>query len=305
LAKEIGCEWYQFSNYCYSDGEPAPKINADYKDLKDKNISVVAPRLQYPTTPEEIALNIHNLTRVVSNLSDKGLYGAKWVEVVLPFFVFGRQDVNPRTDPRAYTRKRDRGKDVGYKSLIKTLKGNGADRIITFDPHFCLSEEKYTVDGFPILCMSGINSIRKYFECEVFEGKLDINTIVLGRDKKAESLAEILGGNLGLRAVSLDKERLGERKVRYKEKYDVKGNNVIIIDDLTTGLGIPAVLKTLKNPGDIYFSVIHSTLCKEGEIIVKDLLRRKKIREYVATNTTISEFSKADVMPELVDFYLH
>jgi len=287
----LGCGYVKFEEFYYPDGEPAPRIIGDYKELHDSKV-VVVNRLKYPTSSEKIALAMHNFSRLISNLSDEELYYAKSVDALLPWFVFSRQDKSGKIH------EADRGKDIGYKSLIKTLRGNGASRIVTFNPHFHVSEGSFSKYGLDIISLSGISTIGKYFK-----GRLKKDTLVIGRDKKVNKLAIRLAKMLGLESHSLDKKRLSETKVKYKVKFNAEDRDVLCVDDCTAGEGIQSFLDSLINPGDVYFSVIHSTLSPEGKEIVHSMLDSKIIEEFVATNTTVSEFSKVNILPEVVKFY--
>lgn len=298
LAEKLNCEYKRFIEEYYPDGEPCPRILAEYSELEDKNIAVVA-RFKYPNTPENLALYLHNILRVISNLSDENLYNVKSIDLILPYFVLGRQDHNPRLDMSNAVRLRDKGKDVGYKTLVRMFKGCGVRRIITFNPHFHISEGTLRVEGIEIVILSGIATIGNYYQT-----KIDRKTIILARDEKAEGLARQLSSMLNLEQAVLKKTRLSEKDVEYKSYYNAEGKNILIIDDLTTGAGLPATLNAIKNPGEIYFSVIHATLSSEGYKILTNMLKREIIKEFVATNTTLSPFSKVDIIPELAKLYM-
>jgi len=294
----LGCGYVRFEEFYHPDGEPAPRIIGNYKELYNSKVVVVS-RIKYPTTGEKIALTLHNFSRLVSNLSDEELYHAKSVDVLLPYFLLGRQDQNPKTDKDEDVRIRDKGRDIGYKSLIKTLKGNGANRIVTFNPHFHVSEGSFSEYGLDIVSLSGIPVIGKYFN-----GKLKNDTVVIGRDKKVNKLAIQVAKMLNLKeAHSLPKKRLSGTEVKYESKFDANGRDILAIDDCTTGGGIQPFLDRLINPGNVYFSVIHSTLSKDGLETVRSMLNCGQIKEVVATNTTISEFSKLNILSEVVRFY--
>ena len=263
---------------------------ADYNEIDGKNVAVVS-RIGFPTSPEKVALYLHNLLRVVGNLSDDELYDANSVDAILPYFVLARQDHNPRSNPSERVRKRNKAKDVGYKGLIKMLAGLGVYGIITFNPHFHVLEGCLNVERVNVVALSGIERISKHFQ-----SRLNDKTVIIGRDEKAGKMAEELANSLGLEYYSLRKERIGERDVMYEEKFDAQGRDILVIDDLTTRGGIPKFISRIENPGKIYFSVIHATLTLEGYNVIMKLLKEKSVQEFVATNTTITPFSKIDVL---------
>lgn len=297
LADRLGVKYVGFELYHYEDGEPAPRILADYEELEGKHGAVVG-RLSYPTTPEKVSYFLETVSRIVGNLADEELYSVSSVDVVLPWYVTSRQDHNPRTDTSEKVRARDRGKDIGYKELIETLKGKGASRIVTFNPHFHVEEGVLQRYGLDIASLSGVDAIARHFE------GINKNTVVVARDKKAKCLADRLGGLLGLDSTSLEKERLTSTEVLYSGKYDAEGRDVLAIDDVTTGVGIEKFLTNIENAENIDFSIIHPTLSPEGCQAIKRLISKNQIRRFIPTNTTITEFNRpnATVIPELTTF---
>ena len=155
LAECLRCGFGVFVEEYYGDGEPCPRVLVDYGEVEGKCVAVVA-RLRFPAKFSDVARYLHNFLRVVSNLSDEELFNAECVDVILPYFVLGRQDHNPRTDPSRLVRVRDRGKDVGYRSLIKMSKGCGAGRVVTFNPHFHVLEGCVKVLGLDVVSLSGV-----------------------------------------------------------------------------------------------------------------------------------------------------
>jgi len=133
LADEMGCQYREFREEYYPDGEPCPRILADYEELEDHAV-LVAARLKSPVTTQGILTYLHTLNRITNCLSDKLLYKVRSLDVLLPYFVLGRQDHNPRTDRSEVVKKRDRGKDVGYRNILKDLEARGVRRILTFTP---------------------------------------------------------------------------------------------------------------------------------------------------------------------------
>ena len=297
LAECLKCGFGVFVEEYYGDGEPCPRVLVDYGEIEGKCVAVVA-RLRFPAEFSDVARYLHNFLRVVSSLSDEELFNAECVDVILPYFVLGRQDRNPRTDPSRLVRVRDGGKDVGYKSLIKMFKGCGAGRVVTFNPHFHVLEGRMKVLGLDVVSLSGVRVLGGYFR-----SKLGGDAVVLGRDEKAGRLAKQLAEQLNLKSYYFEKRRISEREVEYRGRFDAKGRDVLIVDDLTTGMGIVEFMKRVLNPGNVYFGVIHATLTLERYRVLKKVLKSGEIREFVATNTTVSPFSKINVIRELVKFY--
>ena len=182
--------------------------------------------------------------------------------------------------------------------MIKMFRGCGANRIVTFNPHFHVLEGILKILDLDVVSLSGIRVLGEYFM-----SKLDEDTVVVGRDEKAGRLAEQLAKQLNLKSYYFEKKRINEKEAKYKGKFDAEDQDVLIVDDLTTGMGIANFIEKIVNPGNVYFGVIHATLALEGYRIVKGLLRSGEIKDFAATNTTISPFSKINIIPELIKFY--
>ncbi len=297
LADRLGVKNVGFDLYRYEDGEVAPRILADYEELEGKHGAVVG-RLSYPTTPEKVSHFLESVSRIVGNLTDEELYKAESVDVVLPWYMTSRQDHNPKTDPSEKVRSRDKGKDIGYKELIKTMKGKGASRIVTFSPHFHVEEGVFQRYGLDIVSLSGVEALARHFS------DVDKDTVIVARDEKAKHLADRLGRLRGLEWVSLEKERLTSTEVLYTGKFDAKGRNILAIDDVTTGAGIEKFLTNVENSANIDFSIIHAALSPEGYRAINRLLNNHQIRQFIPTDTTNTAFNRtnATVIPELTTF---
>ena len=90
---------------------------------------------------------------------------------------------------------------------------------------------------------------------------------------------------------------------------DAKGRDVLIVDDIVSaGSTILGAMKSLVNVRMMDVAIIHAVLpdmptVDKGDRLVKRLLAEKKIREFVATDTVDSEFGKASVIDDIVNFY--
>ncbi|MFH0890305.1 MAG: ribose-phosphate diphosphokinase [Candidatus Aenigmatarchaeota archaeon] len=293
LSKSLGCAYRQFVEEFYADGEPCPRINANYNELSGKHV-VFAPRASQKPTRETIALYLHDCERVLGALTNKDLYNAGRVELVLPYFMLGRQDHNPRTDSNESVRMKDAGKDVGYAAIAAIYKALGADRIITFDPHFYRKEGIIRVSGIDVVSLSGVYALGRYFQ------GTDGDTVVVGPDMNASTLSTKLADILGAKSHSFPKKRISDTKVEIKEAYDAEGAHVILVDDiLSTGGTIREAIDNLYGASSINVAFIHPVLPDVGYNRIMQLHKSGKIRDVVATDTINSEFSKASVIPEL------
>ncbi len=300
LAASLGCGFVQFREEHYPDEEPCPQIVADYGDIEGKEV-VLALRTAQKPTKEKIALYLHSYQRALGSLTDEELYNAKAVDVLLPYFLLGRQDHNPKTDRDEDVRTRDRGKDVGYRNIVRTFKGLGARKIITFNPHFFRQEGLTRVCGMEIVSLSGAHALGRYFK-----GRVDADTIVLSPDVRGNVLSEQLAKVLGLKPGSLKKKRIDGIRVETKDVYDASGLNVIFVDDIISTAGtLKKAIDSLYNADEVVVSCVHPVLPQTGYDRLVELKNSGAVKNIVATDTLDSDFSKTSVIPEVVKYYVN
>lgn len=295
LALAIGCEYREFREEYYPDGEPCPRIMADYGEIKGRDL-ILAPRMTQKPTKEKVTCYLHNSERVLGALTCEELYDANTVDLVFPYFCLGRQDHNPKTESVEEIRKRDMGKDIGYKTVLRTFGGLGTKRVITFDPHFFRHDGSFTAYDMEIFCLSGVHALARYFE-----NKISGNTAVISPDMGASDLSGRLAYALGLKSASLTKKRISESCVESKEVYDANGSDMIVVDDIISTAGtLEKAIGNLHNTGSIVVACIHPVLPQKGYDRLIGLKNDGKINDIVATDTISSDFSKASVVPEIV-----
>ncbi len=296
LSNALGCGYREFRDELYADNEPCPRIMANYDELKGRRI-VLAPRTAQKPTRDGPALYLHNCARVLGSLTDEELYGAGRVELVLPYFMLGRQDHNPRTDVNERIRTNDRGKDVGYKSMLKVFSALGAKRIFTFDPHFYRKEGTMTEEGVEIVSLSGVYALGRYFD-----GNVSSNTVVVGPDANASVLSSKLAAILGMKSHDLVKRRINDTEVETRDVYDADGSHVIIVDDiLSTGGTVRNAIDKLHNAASVRLAFVHPVLPDVGYNRITQMRRSGSVTDIVATDTINSDFSNASVIPELAE----
>src|SRR5213594_915830 len=154
LARGFNCEYRSFKQDLYPDGEPYPIIEADYHEMRGKEV-IFAPRSSASSELRNVALELHIYQRIVASLAAQDQYDSR-LDLVYPYFWLARQDHNPRLDKEESIRRRDKGKDVGYQYIIKAFKALGARRIVTVNPHFHRTEGSFEVAGAEIISVTGI-----------------------------------------------------------------------------------------------------------------------------------------------------
>lgn len=217
----------------FSDGE----ICVDFSDsVRGQRVYL----LSSPNTSDEIM-------RLMSGIDASKRAGAREIVVILPYFPYARQD------------KKDQSRGpIGAKMIANMLESAGATSIITFDLH------ADQIQGFfeiPVTHIEGKNVFSDYIASISTE-----DTVLCGPDagsgKRVKRMKEqlIKRHGLNLSYVMMDKTRAEANVINHMEIIgDVKGKNVIILDDMVDTAG---------------------TLCKGAEVIMN--AGAKSVRAIIA-----------------------
>jgi ribose-phosphate pyrophosphokinase len=176
---------------------------------------------------------------------------AKRVTAVIPYFGYGRQD--RKDQPRV---------SITAKMIANLITVAGADRVITLDLHAAQIQGFFDIP-FDHLYASPIFT-------NLLKEKLE-NFVVASADMGGVKLARSYAKRLGANIVVIDKRRPEQNKAEVMNIIgDVKGKNVLIVDDLIdTGGTFVSTIEALKNNGaqEIYGAVTHALL--SGEAVSK------------------------------------
>lgn len=298
LAEKLDCKYRPFRHEYHPDGEPAHKILADYEELGGKHVVLVLRGSQLPDYTR-VSRNLHNFSRHIGNL--RYIFNVKKLDVLMPYYWMSRQDKNPRTDKDPLVRERDQGRDVGYKWLARDFKAQGADKILTFNPHFQRERGIFDVEGIEVVSLSGVPALARYVDRLYQNGLISRDSNITGPDFGSSPLLEEFAGLVNRDFKIIEKKRLDETHTE-SEEIDAGGNDVILIDDIFSTVGtMGTAIDNIKNPGYIDCFAVHAVLPKEGFDRLSRL--KGKVRRFAATDTIDSDYSKASVIPEVVDFY--
>jgi phosphoribosylpyrophosphate synthetase len=300
LAEDLECRYREFRHEYHPDGEPAPRIMADYDTVEDKHVVLVLRGSQLPDYTR-ISRNMHNFSRHVGNLSY--VYGAKTVDVLMPYLWLGRQDKDPKNDDDPMVRERDQGRDVGFEWLARDFKAQGANRIITLNPHFHRNDTPINIEGLDVIPLSGVPALARYAKKLYKDGLMTDDHCLagpdLGSDPLLQEFSELTGKDFRL----LEKSRTDGEIVRGNSTLDAEGRDVLMIDDIFATLGtIESGIDNIENCGNVDCFGVHGVFPREG-FDRANILKRKNVRRFVTTDTIDTDYSKASVIPEIVDFY--
>jgi len=240
----------------FIDGESYARI---LEKVRGEDVFIIQPTC-YPVNDHLMELLI--LTDAVRRAS------AGRINLVIPFFGYARQD-----------RKNLEREAITAKLVANLITVAGANRVIIVDIH---SDQ---IEGFfdiPVDHIRALSRIAKYFK------KLDLRDfVVVAPDEGSVKVNNKLSQILGVPLVVISKQR-DKTKVDSFEHImllgDVKGKNVIIIDDeINTGGTIVRAAELLKKHGakEVYVSCTHAILA--GPAIER--LEKAPIKEVVVTDT--------------------
>jgi phosphoribosylpyrophosphate synthetase len=300
LAEELGCKYRAFRHEYHPDGEPAHRILAEYDELDGKHVVLVLRGSQLPDYTR-VSRNLHNFSRHVDNL--RYTFGVEKLDVLMPYFWLGRQDKNPRTDGNPLIRERDKGRDVGYKWLLRDMKAHGADRLLTFNPHFHREPGTFEEERICIVALSGAQALARYANKLYNDGLISDGCIITGPDFGSGPLVKEFAKLVKRESKMLEKNRLDESTTEPRGNgIDAEGRDILLLDDIfSTLVTIENAAGSVRNPGYIDCFAVHPVLPMEGFERSKAL--KKRVRRFVGTDSIDSDYSRASVIPEVVEFY--
>jgi len=204
--------------------------------------------------------------------------GVRKLRAVVPYLAFSRQD-----------RVTKEGEPVSVRAVMKTL-ALYYDELYVFDLH-----NPETLKFFPgkAVNLSPARAIAEYFGEKLGEG------VVLAPDKGARERAKAVAEKLGLEYSHFEKKRISPTEVEMRPvDIDVKGKNVLIVDDIisTGGTMIRAAnLLREMGAGKVFVAATHGVFA-EGAIERVS----KAVDELAVTNTIPTPVSRISIVPDIL-----
>lgn len=204
--------------------------------------------------------------------------GVRKLRAVVPYLAYSRQD-----------RVTKEGEPVSVRAVMRTLAVY-YDELYVFDLH-----NPETLKFFPgnAVNLSPARAVAEYFGEKLGEG------VVLAPDKGALGRAKAVAEKLGLEYSHFHKVRVSPTEVRMEPvDVDVKGKNVLIVDDIiSTGGTMIRAANLLREMGaeKVFVAATHGVFA-EGAIERVS----KAVDELAVTNTIPTPVSKISVVPEIL-----
>lgn len=218
-----------------------------------------------------------NLIRTLALVSQARRHSSQ-VYTVIPYLGYARQD-----------REFLPGEIVTISLVAKIFKSVGATRIIIVDIHSMIALNLFQI---PTKNVSAIEELVKYFKRLKLKSPLVVSPDI-GGIQRAKNFARLLGTDF----IALEKQRdrrTGEVAIKQGNHHDVKGRDLILVDDMiSTGGSIVKAAEYLKKQkcGKIYATCTHALLMGDAEKKIK----RAGVTKIVSTNTIPGKTGIVDV----------
>jgi ribose-phosphate pyrophosphokinase len=245
----------------FSEGEIRVKVN---DNVRGKDVFIVQP------TCPPVNNNLMELLILIDALKRAS---AKRITAVLPYFGYARQD--RKDQPRV---------PITAKLVANLITTAGADRILTVDLH------AGQIQGFFDIPMDHLYAVNVFFN-HIKEIKLK-NIVIVSPDVGGIKMARAYAKKFEAPLAIVDKRRITEEDTEAMNILgDIKGKNVIIVDDLVaTASSLIEAAAALKKQGgkEIYAAITHPVL--SGPAIKR--INDSSIKKLFVTNTIPVEDGK-------------
>jgi ribose-phosphate pyrophosphokinase len=254
ICKSIGCQLGNVTVKPFPDGETFVKIE---DNVRGEEVFVVQP-----TSPP----TNHNLMELFIMIDALRRASAKRITAVLPFYGYARQD--RKDQPRV---------PITAKLVANLLVAAGSNRILTMDLH------AQQIQGFFDIPVDHLYAAPVMYEYLRKKNLQDLVVVSpdIGGLKMAHAYSQTLGAGLAMVA----KRRKNALEVESMAVIgDVKGKNILLVDDLTETAGtltLAASLLKKKGAKQILACVSHAILSDVGV----ERLRKSSIDELITTDT--------------------
>lgn len=255
----------------FSEGEVRVKIE---ENARGKDVFIVQSTCPPPN---------RNLMELLILIDALKRASSRRITAVVPYFGYARQD--RKDQPRV---------PITAKLVANLLTTAGADRILTVDLH------AGQIQGFFDIPMDHLYAVN-IFVNHIKKLKLKNIAVVspdVGGIKMARGYAKRLGAPLAI----VDKRRVSGEDTEVMNilgEEEVKGRNVVIIDDLVATAGsIVEAASALKKAGakDIYAAITHPVLSGPA----KERINKSVIKTLFVTNTipvdNVKKYKKIEVL---------
>ncbi|MBN2126780.1 MAG: ribose-phosphate diphosphokinase [Candidatus Diapherotrites archaeon] len=265
FAKEMKSDLGKFNSEQFPDGELHLKFDSK---IKGKKVFLVQSLALNPNTA---LIELFFAARAAKDSGAKKVFG------IIPYLAYMRQD------------KEFHAGEIVSAHHLASILNNSLDGIIAVDPHLHRIRKMNEVFFKGFYDISSVPAIAEFI-AKKFNAE---NTVIVGPDWESFQWARHVANKINFKAIIFRKERFSARrvKVHYSKEIELKGKNVIIIDDMiSTGHTMIEAVKELKknNPKAIYAVCVHALLVENAE----KKLKNAGIKEIYSCNTVPGKTNK-------------
>lgn len=276
IANYLGQELGNATVTSFPDGETFVKIN---DNIRGRDVFIVQPTC--PPTNQ-------NIMELLIMVDAARRASADRITAVIPFFGYARQD--RKDQPRV---------PITAKLVANILVAAGVQRVLTMDLH---AQQLQGFFDIPVDHLYALPVMVKHIR-EMNIPNLVVVSPDVGGVKMGSMYAEALGAGL---AIVVKRRHTATEVEALHVIGDVKGKNVIIIDDLTETAGtITSASKILRDlgAGDIYAGISHSVLTdlavqRLNDSEIKKLITTDSVPGRKDTQSVVERLSIAELLGE-------
>lgn len=266
----------------------AHALNAEYARIEAGSFPDSEFHLKLSKNPHKKTVVIIN--SISKNVDDKIIetilacgvardYKAKRVILVATYFPYMRQD--------KHFEKYD---SFSAKHILELF--SFFDRIIAIDPHLHRIKDLHAL--LHKAESLSINSLIADYIKNKFKGDYEI----IGPDSESAQWSADIASMLNKKVVILEKTRLGDTKIKQKEKKLGDAKNYIIIDDIiSTGKTLLGAIKMAKRQGakKVTCIGIHGLFVNNSDKLIR------KHANIITTNTVPNRYAKIDISHAIIE----
>jgi ribose-phosphate pyrophosphokinase len=252
IAKELGLNLGSLNLDKFSDGEMSPSFE---ETIRNRKIFIVGS-----------THNSDSIVELILTVDAARRAGAKQINLVIPYYGYSRQD---RKD-------RHRGA-IGAGAIASVIESIGVDTVMTIDLHAS------QIEGF--FKMSVIHIQGKSVFVPFLKNVIGNDWVICSPDAGGVTRATGFSQIMGLPLVVMNKRRDKPNSIASMELVgDVKGKNVMIIDDMVdTGGSLVKCADTLLDHGALSVSACISHGVLSGNAI--DKINKSNLKNLFISDT--------------------
>lgn len=232
LARHLGVQFVQLERRIFPDGEVCPRITSTVSGHV-----VLAHRMSLPADPNAYLMETLLAVKTLKSL------GATAIDVVMPYFVYGRQDKAFRS-----------GEPLSAKYVLELLSDAGTSRLFTVSSHADREQERVSIARVPVYNIDGFVALAN----ELKGISLDC-PLIIGPDDGAASFVRTVSSVLGCESALFEKQRSAETgDIIMRGDVAVDGRNVVLVDDIVGSGG--TMLKAIglcSEAARVWCAVVH------------------------------------------------